>query len=214
MDKVTLCFAKTPGLTPAKTRLSKEIGTRLTEELYHLLILRCLELMGQLIDFSPLVAVNEKEGLKNLIWKKYPTYLQAKGELGVKLSHAEEHFFNHYEKICFWGTDSPSLTADHFRNTARLLETCTTVIIPAKDGGFILYASSKKLPPLSWESIHYSTSSTLHNLKKYTPSDTVFCSELSDLDTYDDVKYVIKEMNQFGSQGMAWDQLKYFLEKL
>ncbi len=214
MDKVTLCFAKTPGLTPAKTRLSKEIGTRLTEELYYLLILRCLELMGQLIDFSPLVAVNEEEGLKNLIWKNFPTFLQAKGELGIKLSHAEEYFSNLYQKIFFWGTDSPSLTADHFRSSARLLETCSTVIIPAKDGGFILYASNQKLPPLSWESIQYSTNSTLNDLKKYTPSDTVYFSELSDLDTYDDIEHVIREMNQFGSQGVAWDKLKDFLEKL
>ena len=68
LKTVALCFAKTPGLTPAKTRLARDIGDECCLILYKLMVNRCRELMQELEEFCPHVAVNEKEGLSSPFW--------------------------------------------------------------------------------------------------------------------------------------------------
>lgn len=214
MNQVALCFAKTPGLTPAKTRLAKDIGINLSEELYYLMVQRCLELMNQFSEFQPYIAVNEQEGIQSSIWKEKNVYPQASGSLGNKLAMAEDLFFQSYRRICFWGTDSPSLTINHFKEINKALQSHSTAIIPAIDGGFTLYASGKKLSIGSWEKVVYSSSNTLSQLKNFLSHDSYFLTPMSDLDTYDDIPKVLQEMDENETQGPAWDQLKIFLRKL
>lgn len=214
MKQVAICFAKTPGLTPAKTRLAKDIGSARSEELYFLMVERCLELMNQFSEFQPFVAVNEHEGIQNSTWKESLIYPQAIGPLGIKLSKAEDFFFQSYQRICFWGTDSPSITINHFKEINEALQSHSTAIIPARDGGFILYASDRRLPEESWDKIEYSTSDTLNQLIKYLPNDTHFLKPMSDLDTIDDISVVVGEMEALETQGPAWDRLKLFLKQL
>ena len=126
MKQVALCFAKTPGLTPAKTRLAKDIGSNLSEELYYLMVQRCLELMKQFSEFQPCIAVNEHEGIQNSTWRDKFIYPQSLGPLGTKLAKAEEFFFQSYERICFWGTDSPSITINHFKEINKALQSHST----------------------------------------------------------------------------------------
>jgi glycosyltransferase A (GT-A) superfamily protein (DUF2064 family) len=214
MKLIAACFAKTPGLTPAKTRLAKDIGSKKSEELYLLMINRCLELMDQLADFYPCIAVNEVEGLQSPVWKDRVTYLQTNGSLGEKLVQAEKFLFNHFPSILFWGTDSPSMTIHHFEEIRLALKSHPAAVIPAKDGGFTLYASQQRLPEGSWQLIRYSSTETLNDLIKYLPLETYFTKPMSDLDTIADIPSVIKEMNEVKSQGQAWDILKNFLEKI
>jgi glycosyltransferase A (GT-A) superfamily protein (DUF2064 family) len=214
MNQVALCFAKTPGLTPAKTRLAAEIGTNLTEQLYPLMIGRCLELMKEFREFQPFIAVNEAEGVTSQIWQGLPTYLQVTGSLGKKLLEAEQFFLRSYQSICFWGTDSPSITLKHFKEVDHALKSHSTVIIPANDGGFVLYASRRPLSEGAWESVQYSKSDTLDQLRRFLPTDTFFLPALSDLDTKSDIESVLHEMLENQDQGRFWCLLKDFLQGL
>ncbi len=213
-NTVAICFAKTPGLTPAKTRLAQHIGDERCLTLYTLMVERCRELMLQLTDLETYVAVNEAVAVASPYWRDLPTYVQSEGTLGEKLTHAENFFFQRYNSIIFWGTDSPALTADHFYLVQRSLESGAALIVPALDGGFAVYAANSKLPMGSWNKIHYSTSSTCHQLQAQMSSDFVLAPALSDLDTIDDIPTVLQEMEEFPSQGPVWDELKAFLRTL
>lgn len=213
-NTAAICFAKTPGLTPAKTRLARHIGDERCLVLYSLMVERCRELMLQLTELETFVAVNEAVAVTSPYWRDLPTYVQSEGTLGEKLSHAEDFFLQRYSSIIFWGTDSPALTADHFYLVLRSLESGRAVIVPALDGGFAVYAANSKLPLGSWNKIHYSTSSTCHQLQAKMESGFVLAPALSDLDTIDDIPAVLREMEESPSQGLAWDELKAFLRTL
>jgi len=213
-NTVAICFAKTPGLTPAKTRLARHIGDERCLTLYALMVERCRELMLQLADFETYVAVNEAAAVASLYWRDLPTYVQSAGTLGEKLAHAEDFFFQRYSSIIFWGTDSPALTVAHFSLVQRSLTAGEAVIVPALDGGFAVYGASSKLPMGSWDKIHYSTSSTCHELQAQMSSNFVLAPALSDLDTVDDIPAVLRQMEDSPSQGPAWDELKAFLQTL
>lgn len=211
---VTVCFAKTPGLTPAKTRLARDIGEVRCNALYILMVKRCRELMMQLTKFHTYVAINEREAITSPYWQGINTYVQTEGGLGEKLSHAENFFFQNFKQIIFWGTDSPALTIGHFSQVKEALTMKNAVIIPALDGGFALYGANSKLPVGSWNKIHYSTSSTCHELQSHLGSDVFLTPMISDLDTYVDIESVIREMDEFSSQGPDWDALCTFLKTL
>jgi glycosyltransferase A (GT-A) superfamily protein (DUF2064 family) len=211
---VAICFAKTPGLTPAKTRLARDIGDARCLILYELMIARCRELMLQLKGVETYVAVNEAGAVGSHHWRDLSTYVQAQGALGEKLAHAEDFFFQRYSGIVFWGTDSPALTVNHFSLVQETLASRSALIVPALDGGFALYAASSKLSTGSWNKIHYSTSSTCRELQAQMSSDFVLAPALSDLDTVDDIPTVLQQMEKTPSQGIAWDDLKVFLRTL
>jgi glycosyltransferase A (GT-A) superfamily protein (DUF2064 family) len=211
-NTVAICFAKTPGFTPAKTRLARDIGVEKCERLYHLMVQRGRELMDQIQPIAtPYVAVNEASAEAREFWQDSLTYTQVPGGLGDKLAHAEEFFFRHFEQIIFWGTDSVALRLEHFETVQEKLHSFGSVVIPALDGGFALYASSRKLLPGHWQSIHYSTSSTADELIARLGRDTAVTPAISDLDTLADLPVVLAEMSAHPSQGKAWDQLKSFL---
>lgn len=211
---VTVCFAKTPGLTPAKTRLASDIGEERCHQLYRLMVERCRELMMQLEDFHPHVAVNEKEAVQSPYWRNLATYVQGQGDLGDKLAHAENFFFEGFEQVIFWGTDSPALTIRHFHLVRESLETMKAAIIPALDGGFAVYGANSKISTGSWNKIHYSTSSTCQELLIQLGPGVFLAPAISDLDTVRDVSLVVQQMEEVSSQGPAWDELLAFLKKI
>lgn len=215
MKKLAIvCFAKTPGLTPAKTRLAQDIGAERSQELYQLLVNRCKELMKQLEEFSPFVAVNEASALVHPVWQGLQCYQQTSGALGDKLAHAEEYFLTRFEQVMFWGTDAPALTAEHFFTAAQNLATHQSTVVPAHDGGFALYANSTRLAEGSWQKIHYSTSTTCAELMSHMRPAPLVTGPISDLDTFADIPVAIREMERMPSQGPAWDTLKDFLRRL
>lgn len=211
---IAICFAKTPGLTPAKTRLAKNLGTKKSESLYHLMVNRCKELMEQLNDIHSIVAVNEEEGLDHSTWKNQQTYLQHPGQLGDKLAHAETHFLKSYQQILFWGTDSPSLSISDFDLARQNLNASPQTIIAAHDGGFILYGSRRPIGEDCWKAVPYSCANTLTELMKHTSPETHLFTTRHDLDTVEDIPLVIGEMQAIPSQGMAWEELLKFLKSL
>lgn len=211
---ISVCFAKTPGLTPAKTRLSATIGKEKCEKLYGLMLDRCFELMAQVEHVNHFFAINELEGRNHSSWKDHSIYIQKGHNLGEKLQNAENYFSTEGESFCFWGTDSASLTLNHFITLQDKLTDYPVVIIPARDGGFVLYGSNVTLPSGAWTSVKYSCQDTLRDLTTFLPTNHYTLSPLTDLDTFDDIEKVLLEMNKYPSQGKAWDKLKDFLENL
>lgn len=211
---VAICFAKTPGLTPAKTRLAHDIGDERCHMLYALMVERCRELMLQLKDAHACVAVNEDAAVASPYWRGLATYVQVSGGLGEKLAHAEEFFFQRFERIIFWGTDSPALTVGHFSLVQDSFASVNAVIVPALDGGFAVYGAKTKLAAGSWNKIHYSTSSTCQELQTHIGPSVYIAPPISDLDTIADIPAVLQEMAQTPSQGDAWDALQSFLRTL
>lgn len=214
-NAAAICFAKTPGVTPAKTRLAKDIGAEKCLQLYLLLLNRCKELMSQIHPIIPYVAVNESQSSTHPIWKDQHVYIQEGLGLGEKLFNAQKYFFYNHRYIIFWGTDSPSLTKYHFVSMLLHLSEYQVAIIPARDGGFVAYAATEQLKKSSWSTPRYSTEKALDDL--INQIDHLSCTKLdplSDLDTIDDIPVVIEEMNQYPSQGKSWDELKKFLTQL
>ena len=211
---VALCFAKTPGLTPAKTRLARDIGEEKCHDLYVLMVLRCKELMQQLSDFNPHVAINEPAAAQSPYWEDHLSYPQQGATLGEKLANAESFFFERFQHILFWGTDSPALTTQHFFLMQMALNHATAAFVPARDGGFAMYAARSRLRSGAWQNVTYSASSTLEELKSHIPGTVFEAPTISDLDTIEDIPHVLLEMSHCPSQGPAWDALRAFLQKI
>jgi glycosyltransferase A (GT-A) superfamily protein (DUF2064 family) len=222
MNKIAvICFVKTPGITPAKTRLAQDVGPEATEEIYLLLIERCKELLRELtsIKMDVFFAVNELSGLNSPIWSHYSTYLQQGNSLGEKLKYAEEFFLERYDSIFFMGSDSPSLTSNHFLLAQKNLADANHIFIPAKDGGFVLYGTKSHLSSDVWLNTIYSSSSTLSEMIARLDH-FLLLDPLTDLDSLVDISSILQEMEQLPCQGDVWEKikktfkkLKYYLEK-
>ncbi len=119
-------FAKTPGVTPAKTRLAKYIGTDLAEEFY----LYCLEAVSMLFwssSYDMYWAINEETELKNPFWSGKKCICQGEGDLGDKLSQVYNQLKKKYKKVILIGTDLPNLKSKTSKKQYLFLMNITSV---------------------------------------------------------------------------------------
>lgn len=190
-------FAKTPGLSPAKTRLAADIGQARAEAFYRMSV-DCVEAFvseaGEAFPemLYPVWVVAEEEGPQHWMQRPFPAIWTGEGGLGARLANVSEHLFENYDAVMMIGTDSPQLESRLLVSAASMLAggVANHVAGPAADGGFYLFASRAPIPRETWEAVAYSASTTLkeleNNIGKY--GDTV--SRLSveqDVDTLADL---------------------------
>ncbi len=159
-------FAKTPGLSPVKTRLAADIGVERAEQFYRY-SLKCLEELALGVirqtqgDLIPYWAVGEENGLKHPLWQGLDRLWTGDGSLGERLDHVYTTLLKKHDHVILIGTDSPQLSTGRITEAHDILkQESGHVIGPAEDGGYYLYGGHAALPRNLWLSVPYSVPET------------------------------------------------------
>lgn len=117
---------------------------------------------------------------------------QGKGSLGERLSRVTQRVIDKGESVLLIGTDCPQLTATHLQQAKDSLRYFDSILIPATDGGYVLFGLNFFHPSL-FESVKWSTGSvyaeTIDQLKKLGRSVQNFPS-MHDIDEPKDLKFL------------------------
>jgi len=161
-------FAKTPGLSPVKTRLAAEIGEEAAREFYELSVACVAMLAKDLKDrgFHPHWALAERQAPDLERWQGLPALWTGEGTLGKRLAVMGETLSDREVAVGFLGTDSPQLDITCLITAWEKTETHDVVVIPAEDGGFVFLASAEPVPRKVWETVAYSRHDTLDQLEE------------------------------------------------
>lgn len=191
-------FAKTPGLTPAKTRLAAGAGPAIAGSFY----LRALEITEQVAcaaaatdpGLTPFWAVAEREAIGRECWSGLPQLWQGDGDLGSRLAHVYDSMLAQHDAVLLIGADSPLLTPRHLeRAHLMLLEDDRDFVMGrALDGGFYLLGGRVPLARTIWTTVSYSRADTADQLlANLEPVGSVGHLEpLPDVDTIDDLRVI------------------------
>lgn len=159
-------FAKTPGLSPVKTRLAADIGAEKAEQFYRHSI-KCLEELALDVmresqgDLVAYWAVGEENGLDHALWQNLDGLWTGNGGLGERLDHVYSTLLKQHDHVILIGTDSPQLSSARILQAhAHLKNKAGHVIGPADDGGYYLYGGYTPLPRDLWLSVPYSVPET------------------------------------------------------
>lgn len=200
MSAAIAVFAKTPGLSPIKTRLAASIGKEQAEEFYHL----CLAVVEDVLDIAasrikspltPFWAVAEQHGLEHSAWRNMDRLWTGEGGLGERLHHVYSTLRQNHDTVLLIGTDCPQLCVRHIEKAMAWLEKHTGCVIgPAEDGGFYLFGSNVDIAPEIWKETPYSVENTRAVLtqKLSAQFDIHSLNELSDVDVIEDLRALLK----------------------
>lgn len=192
-------FVKTPGLSPLKTRLAKEIGTPLAESFHRqsCLVVRDVlqELCQRVESVFPIWAVAEPDALGSEMWKDFPCVQQGEGGLGDRLKFVYESLKAKYDGIAFLGADCPQLSIDSLqRAISQVREKQAHVIGPSLDGGYYFFGSCLPVSSQVWTKVPYSVDQTasvfIQELEKTHPVQLL--EPLQDVDTCEDLKALVE----------------------
>jgi rSAM/selenodomain-associated transferase 1 len=197
-------FAKTPGLSPVKTRLAAEAGHAFAETFYRFSIQATEEIAMEAQKslqntLRPYWALAEKEALTHRRWKSFPALWTGAGSLGQRLHNVYHRLREGHDFVILMGADSPQLSPRLLTEAVKKLRKYpkACVIGPCPDGGFYLFAAAIPIPKNVWTHVTYSAKTTLQELtdqlKKYKIK-TCLLSEQVDVDTVSDLKPLFKAL--------------------
>ena len=161
-----ILFAKFPAQGMAKTRLQPALGIEGAAQMARKLLLHSIE---QAVATGFTVELCVSPAPTDPCWQalNLPDSLQwsaqADGDLGLRMLTASQRALQpleskHFEQVLLIGTDCPSLTAARIRQAAQQLETQDSVMIPAFDGGYVLFGF-KQVAARLFSDIEWSTAS-------------------------------------------------------
>jgi rSAM/selenodomain-associated transferase 1 len=199
-QKAIAIFAKTPSLSPVKTRLAKALGTDRAEKIYALCVDCTQETLQKFSAKNPewdiIWALAEENGLHNKFWinRPFEKIWTGEGDLGTRLYRVYDSLMNKYEAVILTGTDSPQLSVTDFINANDLLRQNGSVIGPAHDGGYYLFGDTVKIEKNKWENTPYSSDMTREEFLKLLDKNVLPLDSKSDLDTKNDIQIILDEM--------------------
>ena len=163
-DRAALAvFAKTPGRTPAKTRLGADIGQPAAEAFYRRSLAATLAVADAAAAAGPLdavVAVAEPGALGDEPWAGRRTISQGTGGLGDRLHTVYSALLAEYGAVLLIGCDSPHHTPDRFTApAAALLDPAAPAdfrLGRCDDGGYWLLGGRRPVPRAAFLSVEYS----------------------------------------------------------
>lgn len=201
-------FAKTPGLSPIKTRLAAGIGANLAESFYCLSVKAVEETVIQVKNISngtviPFWALAEPEGVNFHMWSKLPILWTGEGGLGERLYTVYTTLLRQYDNVILMGTDSPQLypflIMDAVRKLSKSTDRC--VIGPSFDGGFYLFGGSQQISETVWTAVTYSQNDTLRQLMQQLNRLNIPITRLpasGDVDTIEDLDSLLTALEVNG----------------
>lgn len=193
MNKAIIVFIRKPELGKVKTRLAATVGNEKALEIYIKLLQhtnKILTATGIDIFVFYTEAIDENDNWQQPNFKKF---IQAHGDLGVKIKKAFETVFSKgYNQVFIIGSDCYELTTNILLEAFEGLQTKEVVIGKAVDGGYYLLGM-KELHSFLFDNKEWSTSTiatdTLNDCEQHNLS--VF--QLPILNDVDEEKDVPKE---------------------
>ena len=160
--KTIVCFVKTPGFSPLKTRLASTFGKRRSEKFFRLSIKAIEETLHQLEErgFKVYWAVAEKEALVDITWQRFDCIWQGCGGLGDRLYTVQRELEGKFSQLFFIGGDSPQIRISDFLNASEDLKEVDYVLGPTFDGGYWVYGGSKYVSKNICNKVSYSCEHT------------------------------------------------------
>ncbi|WP_201604782.1 TIGR04282 family arsenosugar biosynthesis glycosyltransferase [Psychrobacter immobilis] len=190
-----ILFAKFPAQGMAKTRLQPALGIEGAAKMAHKLLLHSIE---QAVATGFTVELCVSPAPTDPCWQalNLPDSLQwsaqADGDLGLRMLTASQQALARFEHVILIGTDCPSLTTIRIRQAAQQLETQDSVMIPAFDGGYVLFGF-KQVAARLFSTIEWSTASvakvTQQRLVELSWS-VALLAPLPDIDEPEDLCYL------------------------
>ena len=155
-EKAIIVFIKNPELGKVKTRLAKTVGAPKALKIYKSLMAhtRAIALSvkaKRLLFYSDWI--NDEDEWPSASFNKY---LQADGDLGLRITQAFQSAAEKAEKLIIIGSDCPQLSADIIEDAFAALDEHDFVIGPALDGGYYLLGMNTFEPAL-FQDIHWSS---------------------------------------------------------
>lgn len=188
-------FAKFPAQGMAKTRLQPALGIEGAAQMAHKLLLHSIE---QAVATGFTVELCVSPAPTDPCWQalNLPDSLQwsaqAEGDLGLRMLIASQQALARFEQVILIGTDCPSLTTIRIRQAAQQLEIQDSVMIPAFDGGYVLFGF-KQVAARLFSNIEWSTASvakvTQQRLAELSWS-VALLAPLPDIDEPEDLCYL------------------------
>lgn len=141
-----ILMSKIAGAAPVKTRLAKQLGQALAEELYQAFLqdiahkVQALP-VDLLISYTPQQA--DLEPFRTIFGEHCTFMPQAGADLGQRMSQAfQTAFARHYSQVILIGGDSPDLPPAQMLAAIQALTDHEMAIIPTQDGGYCLIGFS------------------------------------------------------------------------
>ncbi len=141
-----IIFTKFPAQGMAKTRLQPALGIEGAARMARQLLLHSID---QAVATGFTVELCVSPAPSDPCWKQIDLpYLlkwstQSQGDLGWRMLTASQNALENFKRVILIGTDCPDLTAERIQNAAQQLDEHDTVMIPAFDGGYVLFGLSK-----------------------------------------------------------------------
>lgn len=193
-------FARTPELSPVKTRLTVSIGSVNAKKFYELSLIAtqavAKTLENSMDNLKIYWAVAELTGLDAKRWESFPTVAQGVGDLGSRLNFVYQNLLKNHAYVCFIGSDSPHLTVEGLRDGVSLTVKNLKkkfVVGETLDGGFYFFGGSIPVPSSVWTDVEYSTDRTARQLitRLSAFADIEQIKKNFDIDTDEDLKRYI-----------------------
>ena len=218
-------WVKTPGYTPAKTRLAQSLGTPAAEAFYRLAVDAVREVVTDACRLAPGLlapywAVAEGDVAAHACWLDWEVVAQGEGGLGERLAHVYDRLAPNHQAVLFIGADSPQLWPEVLVHAAQLLvaspRAADFVLGPAMDGGFYLFGGRKAIPVAAWTSVKYSASTTMAELVVALErvGSVQLLARAFDVDTIDDLRLLPEELAANPRSGTARRALREWLDSL
>jgi len=207
-------FVKTPGLSPIKTRLGRDLGQRVAEE-WHRRAAACVGTCAGATGLPVYWAVAEPDGMQHPLWKILPRIIQGEGGLGARMARVHTEIVQRHGGGILIGADLPQIEPRHLMAAAHRLDASDArhVLGPARDGGFWLFAANRSLPAVTWESVEYSRDATA---KRFITAVDAPCWEMlehmTDLDRVDDLPAVLAELESVATPSSEQRALTRWIE--
>ena len=157
-----LIFCRAPQLGAVKTRLAASLGAPLALQLYRAMLRDCFDLGRALAPdattiacYTPTDAFAADSELSRL-WNG-AHFAQRGADLGARMLNAlADARARGFARTVIIGSDAPDLPLDYLQGAFKKLSVQEGVIVPSRDGGFVLIGASCILPAAIFDGIIWS----------------------------------------------------------
>ncbi len=184
-------FVKTPGLSPLKTRLARDLGQTAAEQWYLHAAAAVAEAAAAAGLEAVYWAVAEPEAVDHETWRGLPCLPQGAGSLGARMARVHRAMQERHGAGLLLGADAPQLDPDWLRTASQWLNSAQPRLClgPARDGGFWTFGANISISENRWCAVPYSQADTRARFEQAMAGlgKWHFLPDLTDVDTASDL---------------------------